>query len=138
MLSASTLLRLASFAALCTLSACSSEPSKPEAAGPTEGADGASSRRPSSLQLDAFQVGDRILVVARGQNPTGAYDTRFVPVHGADLELRNVPPTNPAVQMITDFELAGWIPVDGKRQDVSIAVAGELERVAVRRAPRVQ
>lgn len=77
-------------------------------------------------------------MLARGENPTGGFDTRFARAEGAHLELLNVPPEGPATQMITSFELSGGLPAEGTQQDVAIRVAGEDERVAVARVPRLQ
>lgn len=97
----------------------------------------AESVRPRELRLEAFLLGDRVLVVARGTNATGAYVVRFERRGNGEIVLRNIPPEGAAIQMITPFEVAGWVPTEAPLEVLVVHVASQSESIVVRPVPRL-
>ena len=97
----------------------------------------AESLRPFELALEAFQVGDRLLLVARGRNSTAGFTMRLERRGRGEIVLRNVPPSEAAAQVVTPFELRGWFPADGRPEMIHVHVGSATEDVVVRKAERL-
>lgn len=129
---------LCTLLALCaaSLSGCKSGKEDGPGQWPTVPAD-AESVRPYELALAAYQVGDRLLLVARGSNSTGGFTMRLERRGSGEIVLRNVPPKEAAIQVISPFELAGWFAVEGRPEMLHVHVASDAHTVVVRRAERL-
>lgn len=91
---------------------------------------------PAVVSLQAFRVRDSVLVVARGSNPTGGFQTALERVHwngGARVVLRNVPPPPGSfvTEAFTGFDVSGYVRVRRPINDLTITIAGRHYRVPV-------
>lgn len=129
---------LCTLLALCAAGSSSCKSGKEDGPGqwPSVPAD-AESVRPYELALEVYQVGDRLLVVARGSNSTGGFTMRLERRGSGEIVLRNVPPKEAAIQVISPFELAGWFAIEGRPQMLRVNVASDSHTVVVRKAERL-
>ena len=101
---------------------------------------------PGNLHIDAFQIGDRIIINAHGDNPTTGFTTcleRITRNGRTILVLRNRPAAQGVYceQTITPFDLAGTIRVRNHVSRLTLLVAGHATTIDVRQVhevPRVR
>lgn len=101
---------------------------------------GALSPAPASLTLAAYQVEDKVLVVARGTNTVGGYRTALEMgperIYPPRFRFVNEPPAADAIvsQGEAPFEAAAWFAAGGLVSQVRVDVDGESVEVPVVRA----
>ncbi len=101
---------------------------------------------PLSLDLDAYQAGDTIVLVAKGQNPTPGFATSLERTRRFGeqiITLRNLAPVQGphghgfVTQCLTGFEVAGSFNTPGCVNQITVFVAGTPYTVQVRRADAI-
>lgn len=91
---------------------------------------------PTTLSIEAFQTGDTILIVARGENPWAGFATSLehtVRYGRTIVTLHNIAPQfcAPAAQVCTPFALTGSIDRCERLREITVRVAGSERCVPV-------